>query len=220
MADVRPDLAARPLHPLLDLLREPIHARPWPRRNRQPSARLLTSTHPTRDCLVITARQLRRTTQRPRQIKRFQDLHHFLTGLQASLRKRTSNKMRPGVPASQDKIVGRTDGHERGEPAAASGDFRWPPTGRFPWPPSDADDRCPLGPVVGVARVAGPAAGMRERPGHGVLGDGVLVADDGLRRALTTAPNSSTRSSAVRPGPAVASATHARRLQGQSVAVH
>jgi hypothetical protein len=32
--------------------------------------------------------------------------------------------------------VGRTDGHGRGDPATASGEIRWPPTGRFPWPPS------------------------------------------------------------------------------------
>ena len=32
--------------------------------------------------------------------------------------------------------MGRTDGHGRGDPATASGENRWPPTGRFPWPPS------------------------------------------------------------------------------------
>ena len=32
--------------------------------------------------------------------------------------------------------MGRSDGHPWGDPVAASGDFRWPPTGRFPWPPS------------------------------------------------------------------------------------
>lgn len=32
--------------------------------------------------------------------------------------------------------MGRSDGHPWGDPAAATGDFRWPPTGRFPWPPS------------------------------------------------------------------------------------
>jgi len=32
--------------------------------------------------------------------------------------------------------VGRTDGHGRGDPTTATGESRWPPTGRFAWPPS------------------------------------------------------------------------------------
>jgi hypothetical protein len=32
--------------------------------------------------------------------------------------------------------VGRKDGRPWGDLVAISGDFRWPPVGRFPWPPS------------------------------------------------------------------------------------
>jgi hypothetical protein len=32
--------------------------------------------------------------------------------------------------------VGRSDGRPWGDLVAISGDFRWPPVGRFPWPPS------------------------------------------------------------------------------------
>jgi len=36
--------------------------------------------------------------------------------------------------------MGRTAGHQRGDPTTASGDFRWPPTGRIPWPPSKLEE--------------------------------------------------------------------------------
>ena len=51
-----------------------------------------------------------------------------------------SNTRRPGLQADQDETAGRSDGHPWGDPVAASGDFRWPPTGRFPWPPSEPSD--------------------------------------------------------------------------------
>ncbi len=95
MRRIRADLPARTVDPLLDLHRERIHPRPRPHRHRQPAAGLVTRTHPLRDGLVITARQLRRTTQRASQVKRFQDLHHFLRALQAGpLRTRVDNRTR------------------------------------------------------------------------------------------------------------------------------
>ena len=46
---------------------------------------------------------------------------------------------RAGVADAQDETVGRSDGHPWGDSVAASGEFRWPPTGRFPWPPSQGN---------------------------------------------------------------------------------
>jgi hypothetical protein len=46
---------------------------------------------------------------------------------------------RPELSTGQDETVGIPDGHPWGDPVAASGDFQWPPTGRFPWPPSRPD---------------------------------------------------------------------------------
>ena len=123
MRDIGADLAARAINPLLDLLREPIDTRPRPHRNRQSAAGLITSTHPVRDRLVITTRQLRRPAQRAGQVKRLQDLHHFLRTLQA------------GPPHASTT---RRAGHYRpirtrswGEPMATSREIRRPPVGSF-----------------------------------------------------------------------------------------
>ena len=54
----------------------------------------------------------------------------------ALLRSRVDQQRALGVPAPQDRTVGRNRGHPWGETVATSGAFRWPPTGSFPWPPS------------------------------------------------------------------------------------
>src|SRR3954454_845282 len=56
--------------------------------------------------------------------------------LQARPPGRLDNTRHPTVQATQDRTMGRSDGHPWGEPMAASGDFQWPPMGRFPWRPS------------------------------------------------------------------------------------
>jgi hypothetical protein len=43
----------------------------------------------------------------------------------------------PLVTALTVAICEAAEPRGRGNPAAASGENRWPPTGRFPWPPSD-----------------------------------------------------------------------------------
>ena len=136
MRDVRANPPARPIDPLLDLHRERVHPRPWPHRHRQPATGLIACRNPVRDRLVITPHQLRSATQRAGQIERFQDLHHFLRVLQARPQARLDNTRRPGLQADQDETVGKSDGHPWGDPVTASGDSRWPPTGRIPWPPS------------------------------------------------------------------------------------
>ncbi len=83
MRDIRTDLPARAIDPLLDLLRERVHTRPRPTWHEHSAASLVTRAHPVRNRLVIAARQLRRATQRAGQVIRLQDLHHFLRALQA-----------------------------------------------------------------------------------------------------------------------------------------
>lgn len=112
--------------------------RPRPTRHGQPATRRLARGNPMRDGLVITPSQLRRTTQRASQIKRLQDLHHFLRTLQRRPPGTPRSTRRPELPAGQDETLGRSDGHPRGEPTAVTGEFRRPPVGRFPWPPSHA----------------------------------------------------------------------------------
>ena len=113
----------RPIDPLLDLHRERIHPRPRPHRNRQPATGLITGAHPVRDGLVITPGQLRRTAQRAGQVKRLQDLHHFLRALQAGPSARASKTGRAGAYRPI-----RTDSW--GEPMATGGENRRPPAGR------------------------------------------------------------------------------------------
>jgi hypothetical protein len=52
---------------------------------------------------------------------------------------------RGGLPGAQDRTGGELRGRPWGEIAAASGDFRWPPTGRISWPPTLAPDGDPNG---------------------------------------------------------------------------
>jgi hypothetical protein len=147
MRDVGADPPARAIDPLLDLHRERIHPRPRPDRHRQPIAGRIARRDPMSDCLVITSRQLRRTTQRAGQVERFQDLHHFLRVLQARPPGTPRQHQAPGLQADPDETGARSNGHPWGDPAAASGEIRWPPTGRFPWPPS-------LGSVLPAGSVA------------------------------------------------------------------
>ena len=79
---VRPDPALRQVNPLLDLLAVPLDPRTSANTRRQPAPSLITSPHPMRDRLVITARELRGAAQRARQIKRLKNLHNFLRSLQ------------------------------------------------------------------------------------------------------------------------------------------
>jgi hypothetical protein len=114
-----------------DLLRERIHPRPRPRRLRQPAAGLIAGAHPMPDRLVITADQLRCRAQRTGRIERFQDLHHFLRGLQAHALQTASSRQgagrcRPvrtkpwGDPMA---TMGRSDGRQWGHSVAAYGEI-------------------------------------------------------------------------------------------------
>jgi hypothetical protein len=144
------DPSARAIDPLLDLLRKRIQPRPRPHRHRQTADDLIAGAHPVRDRLVITPDKLRCTTQRARQIKRLQDLHHFLRAPQARLLDAPPMTRRPEQPTGQDDTTGRSDGHPWGDPMAANGDFRSPPMGRFPWPPSvEVDQLHAVGRQVG-----------------------------------------------------------------------
>ena len=94
--------------------------RPRPTRDGQPAASLVACAHPVRDGLVITPDQLRGTAQRAGQVKRLQDLHHFLRTLQG----------RPPTRRQQDAAVSSDrSGHDRGEirspRAGRSGDRQW-----------------------------------------------------------------------------------------------
>jgi len=85
---------------------------------------------------VITPNQCRRAAQRARQVVRLKDLHHFLSFLQPGPPNSCLNNQTRVEPTDQDKEVGRSDGHQREDTVAISGEFRWPPLGRFTWPPS------------------------------------------------------------------------------------
>lgn len=124
MRDVGGDLPARALDPLLDLHRELVHLRPGPHRHRQPAAGLPAGAHPVRDRLVITARKLRRPTQRASQSNASRISITSSELFKAGLLARAVNRTRRVVPADQDKSVGRTDGHQRGDPTTASVTFK------------------------------------------------------------------------------------------------
>ena len=111
----------------------------------------------------VSDSQLRRSTQRARQIKRLQDLHDFLRVLhQARLPRRASLTRHPGLQASQDRTVGRSDGHPWGDPVAGNREFQRPPTGRISWPPSPATSR--RGPPLFAARPPTPAVSILNDP--------------------------------------------------------
>jgi hypothetical protein len=68
--------------------------------------------------------------------------------------------------------VGRTNDHGRGDPTTASGENRWPPTGRFPWPPSHRGAELP--PELD-ASTAPPLVGRRdELPGLRLRWEGAV----------------------------------------------
>jgi hypothetical protein len=92
MRDIGADPPTRPVDPLLDLLRERIDPRPRPTRDGQSAASLVACAHPVRHGLVITPDQLRGTAQRAGQVKRLQNLHHFLRALQGRPPTRVDNK--------------------------------------------------------------------------------------------------------------------------------
>ena len=80
-----------------------------------PAAQRERSTVPAGDRPVITPGQLRGAAQRAGQVKRFQDLHHFLRALQGPP---------PRARRQQDAAVSTgQSGHDRGE-------IRWPRAGR------------------------------------------------------------------------------------------
>ena len=134
---IRPDPAARTVDQLIDLLREHhLHRRPLALHRRHP-ARQFPLPNPIRDRLVIATHQRRCLTQRPRQVIRLQDLHHFLRLLHARLRAASRQQDTTRVPGAQDRTGGEIRGRQWGELAAARGEFRWPPMGRISWPPTD-----------------------------------------------------------------------------------
>ncbi len=55
-----------------------VNQRPLPRPLGQPASRRVPRSNKPRDRLVITPRQHRRTTQRPRPVIRLKNLHRFL----------------------------------------------------------------------------------------------------------------------------------------------
>jgi hypothetical protein len=78
------------------------------------------------------------------------------------------NTKRGELQAAQDRtvVVERSDGHPWGDPAAISGEFRWPPMGKFPWPPSHAvtkPHRAPMPEGPGFPRIR-VHANPRRRP--------------------------------------------------------
>jgi hypothetical protein len=80
---VRADLAVRAVDQLVDLLLEhAAHRRPLALSDQCAHRRQLALANPVSDRLVITTRQLRRSSQRPRQVIGLQDFHHFLSFLQ------------------------------------------------------------------------------------------------------------------------------------------
>jgi hypothetical protein len=104
--------------------------------------------------------------------RRLQDLHYFLRFLHEPSEPRRAIKTRTRVPGDQDRTVGEIRGRHWGELAAASGEFRWPPTGRISWPRTG--DRSP--PPAGLGQSIAPDGGGCHRAKGGEESAATLTA--------------------------------------------
>ena len=129
---VRADLPARVLHPFLQLGQELID-QPRPCRRRVGQTARPTSRDMPGDRVMGAAGQLPGRTQRPGQIKRFQNFHDLpcrLHGVPSRVRRRFSTPSASEKGAQPRDAVRQTS--RVGQiPMADSGQFSWPPAGSF-----------------------------------------------------------------------------------------
>jgi hypothetical protein len=140
-----------------------------PHRHRQSTASLIAGLHRVRNRLVIECGELGRAAQRARQIKHLQNPITPCAVFKRSLQAAWTIKALDGRGRT-----GRNSARIRcppwGDPVAVNGDFRWPPTGRFPRPPS-AIARSLASSRRNLASCAGPTP-RRSSPTCGVTSSG------------------------------------------------